>query len=342
MRFRSEPPNPFPYQGSKRRIAPQILCHFPPGVTRLVEPFAGSAAISIAVARQHGVSRFWINDAHGPLIDLWREILEHPERLVGRYTDLWHDQLGREREYYDEVRDRFNSTHAPADFLYLLARCVKAAVRYNANGDFNNTPDNRRLGARPAAMRRRILHVSALLAGRAQTTAWDYRDVLRRCRDGDLVYMDPPYQGVCGARDQRYLPKIDHDQFCAELAGLVEREIMFAVSYDGRTGSKRFGKALPASLGLSHLEIQAGRSTQATLLGRSDLTYESLYLSPALVASSSNTSLTTAISLSSRSRLGKRRGKDSDSDEWKVSGKEAGIRLRVGATRAMLDLTPGA
>ena len=34
--------------------------------------------------------------------------------------------------------------------------------------------------------------------------------------------------------------------------------------------------------GLAHIEVHAGRSTQATLLGRDDDTYESLYLSPAL------------------------------------------------------------
>ena len=52
--------------------------------------------------------------------------------------------------------------------------------------------------------------------------------------------------------------------------------------YDGRTGDKSFGEPLPASLQLRHLEVCAGRSTQATLLGRTDVTYESLYLSPAL------------------------------------------------------------
>ena len=59
---------------------------------------------------------------------------------------------------------------------------------------------------------------------------------------------------------------------------------MFAVSYDGRTGDKTYGAPLPDSLGLTHLEIEAGRSTQSTLLGRDDITYESLYLSPELAS----------------------------------------------------------
>jgi len=277
-------PQPIPYQGSKRLLAPTILQYFPTCSFRLVEPFAGSAALSIATASRQRAKRFWINDAHAPLMRLWQEILQQPDRLADAYSRLWHEQLADPRAYFNEVRSRFNQHHAPADFLYLLARCVKAAIRYNSRGEFNNTPDNRRKGARPEEMRRRIVQTSHLLQQQTQITAWNYKKVLDKCTAKDLIYMDPPYQGVCKNRDQRYLPPFDHDEFCEELAKLNERQILFVVSYDGRTGTKVYGEPLPDSLGLTHLEILAGRSTQATLLGRSDVTYEALYLSPALTA----------------------------------------------------------
>jgi DNA adenine methylase len=160
---------------------------------------------------------------------------------------------------------------------------VKAAVRYNARGEFNNSPDNRRKGARPEAMRGRIVGASRLLRGRTSLSTGDHLAVLRGCRPDDVVYLDPPYQGVGGDRDSRYCPRVDHDAFCDALAGLNRRKVPFLVSYDGRTGDKVFGKALPASLRLVRLELHAGRSSQATLLGRADDTYESLYLSAALV-----------------------------------------------------------
>ncbi|MBN2210493.1 MAG: DNA adenine methylase [Sedimentisphaerales bacterium] len=275
-------PQPIPYQGSKRILAPSILPHFPEDISRIVEPFAGSAAITIAAALRGLTKRFWINDAHAPLMDLLREIIEKPDAISRTYTRLWNAQLGNERAYFDRIRTRFNQNHRPGDFLYLLARCVKGAIRYNSNGEFNNTPDNRRKGARPDEMRRRIEHVSYLLQGRTLITTLDYKEVLKKCKLGDLIYMDPPYQGVCGDRDQRYLPKIDHDEFCTELEKLNKRNICYIISYDGRTGDKTYGQPLPDSLNLTHLELEAGRSTQATLLGRSDITYESLYLSPNL------------------------------------------------------------
>ena len=54
------------------------------------------------------------------------------------------------------------------------------------------------------------------------------------------------------------------------------------LSYDGRTGDKQHGEMLPDDLRLVHVEIDAGISTQYTLLGRYARTVESLYLSPAL------------------------------------------------------------
>jgi len=272
-------PQPIPYQGSKRGIATEILPFFPKGFRRLVEPFAGSAAISIAVAARSTAPVFWFNDAHQPLINLWREIIDNSNKLADAYQDHWYAQIGNEREYFNEVRLRFNQSGQPADFLYLLARCVKAAIRYNAKGEFNNTPDNRRKGARPEEMRSRLRRVSALLNGKTMLTACHYVQVLDQCDSSDIVYMDPPYQGVCKNRDQRYCPPFDHQEFCRWIDRLNSRNIRFVVSFDGRTGDKTYGQTLPDDLNLTRFEIAAGRSTQATLLGRNEETVESLYVS---------------------------------------------------------------
>ena len=277
-------PHPIPYQGSKRQLASKILAYCPDLFARLVEPFAGSAALSLAAAYQDRARSFWINDAHHPLIALWREIIDRPQVLAAKYAALWDEQQGREREFYDAVRNRFNKSAAPEHFLYLLARCVKAAVRYNSDGEFNNSPDNRRKGAAPVTMRARIAGASQLLRGRVKLTAGDYGDVLCECTSSDLIYMDPPYQGVCQSRDNRYAPRITHEAFSAALDGLNRRGLRYLVSYDGRTGDKAHGRPMPAGLSLRRIELHAGRSTTATLLGRTEYTYESLYLSPALAS----------------------------------------------------------
>lgn len=276
-------PHPIPYQGSKRNLAKYILPFFPQGVDTLFEPFAGSAAISIAAAYHRKAERFYINDVNQPLMALWDEIINHPKRISEQYKHLWLKQQGNERKYYDFVRDEFNKTKRPDYLLYLLARCVKASVRYNANGEFNQSPDNRRLGRNPGQMADDILFVSKLLSGKTTTSSRDYKENLALAKPTDLVYMDPPYQGVCATGDPRYFSGIDFDEFMRELKRLNKRNVPFILSYDGRTGKKSYGQSLPDELGMYRLEVDAGRSTQATLLGRDDVTFESVYISKNLV-----------------------------------------------------------
>ena len=276
-------PHPIPYQGSKRLLAPSILKYFPDCATRLIEPFAGAAAVSLAATRHGKIADIWINDINEPLMRLWMEIIAKPERTAAAYSELWKAQVGREREYYDIVRKRFNETRKPHYLLYLLARCVKASVRYNSEGAFNQSPDNRRRGMAPATMHWHISAASELLKGRTKVTMGDYKQALRIARPSDIVYMDPPYQGVCANRDPRYIERLGLEAFAVQLRGLNERGVSYILSYDGRMGERSYGKPLPKELGLLRLEIDAGRSTQATLLGRDSNTYESIYLSPALV-----------------------------------------------------------
>ncbi|MBI3611441.1 MAG: DNA adenine methylase [Nitrospirae bacterium] len=275
-------PHPIPYQGSKRNLAGDILRCFPAKVETLHEPFAGSAAISLAAAAHGRAKRFHINDLNKPLVDLWRAIVNTPDKLAKEYESLWNEQLDDPRSYYRTIREEFNLTGRPDYFLYLLARCVKASVRYNANGEFNQSPDNRRRGATPATMREQVFGASYLLKGKTSFSSTNYRDAVLRAKEADLVYMDPPYQGVCGNRDTRYLASVQFCEFVEVLGHLNAKRIRYIVSYDGRTGNKVHGVRLPEHLNLTHMELNAGRSTQATLLGRDDATVESLYLSPAL------------------------------------------------------------
>ena len=273
-------PHPIPYQGSKRALAADIIAFFPEDTRRLIEPFAGSAAVSLAAAYYGDTKKFLIADANEALIDLWREIIYRPNAIAEAYAALWQAQQGQERSYYDTIRAEFNRTHRPDYFLYLLARCVKASVRYNPRGEFNQSPDNRRKGAKPATMRTRILRASQLLGGKTELMCADYRETLSHVRPRDMIYMDPPYRGVCVGKDKRYMgtPSFDDAAFANALGELSDSGIRFIVSYDGRTGDKTYGKPLPESLGLTRLEVNAGRSSQATLLGRRADTFESLYM----------------------------------------------------------------
>jgi len=276
-------PHPIPYQGSKRQLAPRILAlvrgrHF----RRLYEPFAGSAALTLAAAHTGLADRFVLSDSLPPLAAIWRCILETPAALADAYERLWREQRADPLHYYDQVRARFNAEGDPARLLFLLARCVKNAPRFNQQGEFNQSPDRRRLGMHPAKMRRELLGAWRLLQGRTEVLCLDFEEALRSADGGDLVYLDPPYEGVTRGEDRRYHQGVERERLVRVLAELNRRGVPYLLSYDGRCGSRTYGPPLPADLRLTRLELPAGRSSQATLVGRVEVTVESLYLSPAL------------------------------------------------------------
>jgi DNA adenine methylase len=133
-------------------------------------------------------------------------------------------------------------------------------------------------------MREDILRVSQLLKDKIEFFSTDYSAILDNANPTDLVYMDPPYQGTGLNGGFNYAGNIEFDNFIVSLFELNNRDIPFILSYDGRTGDKTFGRPLPEELNLLKIEINAGRSSQATLLSRSEITYEVIYLSPSLVS----------------------------------------------------------
>ncbi len=241
------------------------------------------AAISIAVANEHRSEHFLINDLNKPLLEILRSAVTDPDKIIHDYTNIWNEQVhfvsGSEAHYY-YIRDRFNNgEHEPAIMLYLLARCVKGAVRYGSNGQFNQSPDKRRNGTKPTTLKKNLINVSKLLRGKCEFYSCDYREILDMARAGDIIYMDPPYQGVCTRRDSRYFSGIVFDEFIEALDRLNSKNLDFIISYDGLCGDKEYGEDLPEYLGLKKLYLDAGLSTQSLFNGEKRITKEALYIS---------------------------------------------------------------
>jgi len=250
---------------------------------RLLEPFAGMAAITIAVSKEQRARQYFINDLNKPVICLLQEAIENPINLIKKYTNVWTEQFnykeGHIKHFY-HIRDCFNAGEQTAEnMLYLLARCVKGSVRYGKNGKFNQSPDKRRHGTNPKNITENVYAISNLLKGKTIFSSMDYRQILEAAIPGDLVYMDPPYQGVSNTRDNRYFSGISFDDFSDAIETLNRKGVDYVISYDGACGGKEYGNELPKSLNCTKFLLNAGLSTQATLLGKRNTTYEALYVS---------------------------------------------------------------
>ena len=269
---------PIPYQGSKRSLAPRICQLIPQGVETFYEPFAGSAAITIYAATHGQAERFVIGDSFGVLIDLWELIIDKPTELSERYSEVWHAQLDNPH-HFNEVRAAYNEEADPVQLLYLVARCVKNAVRFNKQGHFTQSADKRRTGMKPDKVTRTVHAVSKLLKGRVELYRGDFEACISDAHPSDFIYMDPPYQGTSYGPDKRYAAQLERETLIEALHRLDARNVPYVLSYDGRTGDKTYGEPLPSTIDAHLLEIPAGRSSQATLNGSAAETVESLYVS---------------------------------------------------------------
>ncbi len=276
-------PHVVPYQGSKRKLAKDILGQITFDIEKFYEPFAGSAALSLAAATQNIAQHYVISDKLNPLTELWAEVIKNPSKLVDEYKQLWQAQLSDPNNHYNEVRDGFNNVPTPAAFLYLVARCVKNSIRFNADGKFNQSPDNRRLGMKPSKLAREVFAASSLLKNKVTIQTADFQDAVWSASPKDVIYMDPPWQGTSSKRDSRYAYLLNLDELIEALETLNKRNIPYLLSFDGSCGKRTYGQSLPEELKLKKILLHAGRSSQATLLGREEHTVESLYISPALL-----------------------------------------------------------
>ena len=124
--------------------------------------------------------------------------------------------------------------------------------------------------------------IAHMLKGRVEYRAGDWLETTSDARPQDFIYMDPPYLGTSVGRDKRYHQQLMSEDLVAGIETLLDRDVRFALSYDGMTGDKVYGPPLPERLGMTRLLLHAGTSSQATLSGKPEATVESLYMSPGL------------------------------------------------------------
>ena len=94
------------WSGSKRSQAENILTYFPKEIDTYYEPFCGGASVLRRLLSSNiKVNRYVCSDLNSGLIDLWNEIINHPEQVSSYYKKLWNelntdDDKQRKKEYF--------------------------------------------------------------------------------------------------------------------------------------------------------------------------------------------------------------------------------------------------
>ena len=112
------------WSGSKRSQASKLLSYFPKEIKCYYEPFVGGGAMLYAASPAAAVC----GDICEPLISLWNRVKMSPDTLAEEYRVRWERLQCEGYLVYYEIRDSFNTSHAPEDLLFLRTR-ISSAIR---------------------------------------------------------------------------------------------------------------------------------------------------------------------------------------------------------------------
>ena len=153
---------------------------------RYHEPFLGGGAVFFSIQPQVGS----INDVNPRLMNFYRVVRDRPRNLIEEARRYRYD----EKEYYC-LRERFNSggpdeVEGAALLLYLNKTAYNGLYRVNSKGEFN-VPFGRYEDP-TIVQEKRILRASRLLR-KVNIRCEDFTYVSGVAEEGDLCYLDPPY-----------------------------------------------------------------------------------------------------------------------------------------------------
>lgn len=182
------PVRPFlKWAGNKFRIMDRIQKSLPPG-NRLIEPFAGSAAVFLNT----DYDQYLINDNNPDLINLYNLLKQDGQFFINKARRYFTPRYNNEEEYY-KIRTRFNKTDDIALrailFLYLNRHGYNGLCRYNNQGGYN-VPFGRYKSPYFPEKEMQFFHTKSQ---NAEFVISGFEQVIKSAKYGDVIYCDPPY-----------------------------------------------------------------------------------------------------------------------------------------------------
>jgi site-specific DNA-methyltransferase (adenine-specific) len=263
-------PSILKWTGSKRKQANEIFSYFPKDYKRYIEPFLGGGAVLYLAGNEGSIA----NDIYKPVIEFWNLVQNDPERLINFYENEWNKLQQNLPDYYYEVRERFNTNPNGLDLSFLTRTCVNGIVRFNKEGEFNNSFHLSRKGMVPKTFGGIVNKWNKKIKG-VNFTNYDYKEVLNQTMPGDIVYLDPPYAGS----GNRYIENLNVKVFFEELEKLNRKDIKWMLSFDGQRGETNLEYPVPQDLYRRKTFLSNGNSTLNQVLnGQIHEVKEALYM----------------------------------------------------------------
>ena len=161
-----------------------------------IEPFTGSGVVGFNIAPKNAI----FADTNPHTINFFRAIQNKDitPSVARRFLQEEGALLAKEGEsHYYAIRERFNKTGSPLDFLFLNRACFNGVMRFNRKGGFN-VPFCRKPERFAQAYITKIVNQIEALAKLILRSNWEFRvqpfsETIQAATSRDFIYADPPY-----------------------------------------------------------------------------------------------------------------------------------------------------
>lgn len=199
MRMRVIVP-PIKSQGIKTKLVPWIQSLTPASHGRWIEPFLGTGV----VAFNSGFRQALLSDINPHVIGFYQGIKDRlitPQRVreyLQEQAALLKHAPEKGYAHFRAVKERFNRTHDPLDFLFLSRAGFNGMMRFNRKGEWNipfcQKPD-RFAPAYVTKIVNQVHDVACLIQPGWSFLVDSYENIIPKATKEDIIYCDPPYIG---------------------------------------------------------------------------------------------------------------------------------------------------
>jgi len=190
---------PIKTQGKKTKITDHIAELYTKE-SIWVEPFLGSGQVLFSIAPERAI----VSDTNIHIINFYNGLKnkKFTHQTVREFLEFHGKILSEQgKEYYYEMRSKFNKNHDSLYFLFLNRSCFNGVMRFNSKGEFNVpfcNKDDRFDKSMITRIVNQVKDVEVILEEKGENWIFivsDWKEIVKEHgnRDDVFFYFDPPY-----------------------------------------------------------------------------------------------------------------------------------------------------
>ncbi|MFN8289529.1 MAG: Dam family site-specific DNA-(adenine-N6)-methyltransferase [Chitinophagaceae bacterium] len=193
---------PIKSQGIKTKLVPWIMEVIPETKGKWIEPFLGTGVVAFNARFKHAI----LNDANPHIIEFYKGV--QSGQITGPKMKKYLEEEGAKLsvagnegyDHYREIRNRFNLSFSPYDFIFLSRAGFNGMMRFSKKGHWNipfcKKPD-RFAQAYVTKIVNQLENVSKIIQPEPKWLFYSkpFSEIIPLATKDDIIYCDPPYFG---------------------------------------------------------------------------------------------------------------------------------------------------